>query len=304
MIIKVIKDKHGYSFKHNIYNNIVKADGQIVEPDFWYTSDRVPKFEIYEWRRVKKYAKSLKEGLPDLSIKEFEKLIAPFVKNAVAKGFGDYEYDFDDGDYENEYQFKKIRTNYEIVYSKEYVKVGEPEVVIVEKLDSDDPYIIPFRRLGGGFDDNRMRYERLKFISDYFKQYVESKGINAEAKTRVHDYRRSITLEIEIDGKTKYKEIPNVGKYVEDDLEVVQKMKEKDKQIVEEFVDIFVTSIRTTPDMYEVLSLLDELKRRVGSLDVKVKSISDRNYLLKLIDEKIKEFSERTKSEITTIRRR
>lgn len=300
MIIKVVKDKNGYSFKHNIYNNVVKADGQIVEPDFWYTSDHVPKFEIYEWKRVKKYAKSLKEGLPDLSIEEFEKLIAPFVKNAAARGFGDYEYEFDDDDYENEYQFKKIKANYEIVYSKEYIKVGEPEVVIVEKLDSNDPYIIPFRRLGGGFDDNRAHYDRLKFIEDYFKQYVEIKGINTEAKTTVHYYRCSIALEIEIAGKTRFYEIPNAGKYVEDDLEVVQKMKEKDKQIIEEFVDIFVASIRTTPDMYEVLSLLDELKRLVGSLDVKVKSVSDKSYLLKLIDEKIKEFSERAKDEFVS----
>lgn len=298
MIIKVVKDKYGYSFKHDCYLYVVKADGEVVEPNVWYTSETIPRFELYDWKYVKKYARSLKEGFRDLSIEEFEELIAPYVVRATLINEMNYDYEFADDDFENEYYFKRIKSKYEIVRQKELVKIGEPEVVIVEKIDIDDPYIIPFRRLGGGLDDNRMRYDRLKFISDYFKQYVESKGIDAEAKTRVHDYRRSITLEIKIDGKTKYKEIPNVGKYVEDDLEVVQKMKEKDKQIIEEFVDVFIASIRKMPDMHEVLSLLDELKRRVSSLDVKVKSVSDRSYLLKLIDEKIKEFSERAKNEL------
>jgi len=271
--------------------NGVEADQKTV------STNEVPVIEKYKKVDVKVKAKSLVEGLPDLSIEEYNEKIKKLKDQQV---WNDYE----ERVFENlddEYAYRKFIQSYEIINRTDEELIQTYDVKVVPKLVSDSPYIVLHRHLGENITDQVATYKRWDFILNHLRKYLHQKGFGENDKVmgktkgefKIYQYNKGM-VNLYLEGTQIFDR-----KFFDfkDNLNTVKEKMEEDKKWIEEKVDNYIRNTSQTLNVQDAIQKFNHVRKLVMGIDYKVKSRDDYSSALRVIGKYIDELEKTGQSE-------
>jgi hypothetical protein len=279
MILEAVKDEKGYTLKLNYTgtNKYYKVNGQIIfcNQDEIITTEEEPVVELWQIISVITKYISVENG-QETSVEEYNANIERLTQNAV---YDDIEKDYFFTDLEEEYQYKRYKLQYVPFYEKRHEKIGDVAVDIKPKVViEDNPYLIPLRHLGKDVCCQKVLYKRQKFYHDYVNEVFNKIKTQLPPGTecKIYDYNLSrgdfyvyIDKHIVIDLK-------NTIYDVTDNIDVIQKLYEKDKNYIENTMQNYLMMLNYAPNLADIVTNLKKLQELL--LQIKPYQNSRDNY--------------------------
>lgn len=287
MSIDVIKSDKGYLFTLPSLgygsSNYYKVNGEKVESSKTFTTDVEPVIELYTNTSVKVKAKSLVDSKPDLTIEEYDTKKEEMELKRVWDQYEEYKI-FENID--DEYEYKKFIRDYQIITRTDEEQIQTFQLNIKEKLESDNPYITLHRHIGKGITSQAATYNRWAFYKYYVRKLLNDKGfeeldssVSKAGTYKIYQYNDGM-VNLYAEGKQIFDiKVFNFS----DELDVVEKKYQEDKQWIEDKISSFLKNSRNLPSVQDVISKLNSIQRQVQKIDCKVKSIDEYNIAVRWI---------------------
>lgn len=288
MSIDVIKSDKGFIFTlpslgYGSGGKFYKVNGEKVGGSGTYTTDTEPIIEIYNTSTVKVKAKSLVEGQPDLTIEEYDKKKEEMESKRVWDKYEEYRV-FEN--LEDEFEYKKFVRDYEIITKIDEELVQTLQLNIEQKVESDNPYIKLHRHIGKGITSQAATYDRWGFYKYYTRKLLNDKGfeeldssVSKKGTYKIYQYNDGM-VNLYAEGKQIFD--INVRNF-SDELDIVEKKYQEDKQWIEEKVSAYLQNSRNLPSVQDIISKMNSILKQVRKIECKVKSVDDYNIAVRWI---------------------
>lgn len=285
-IIDVVKSEKGFIFtlpSLGYSDKYYKVNGEKVEGSRTYTTEEVPVIDICDTHVVKVSAKSLVEGKPDLSIDEYDKLKEQLESKRVWDKYEEYKV-FEK--LEDEFEYKKFLRDYKITTKTDEEHIQTLQLNIVQKIESDNPFITLHRHIGKDITSQAATYNRWGFYKQCTRKLLNEKGfeeldsvVSRNSTYKIYEYNDGM-VNLYAEGKSVFN--INVRSF-SDELEIVQKKYQEDKEWIEEKINAYFRNSRNLPSVQDIITKVNNILKQVQKIDYKVKSADDYNFAVRQI---------------------
>lgn len=277
--VDVLKDDKGYYFKLESLGygreKYYKVNGHIVEAGKTYTSENEPTIEVYQSVNKRIKAKSLVDGVPDLSIDEYEKKKYELESKRVPDDYDEYKIF---KNLEDEYEYKKFIRDYKLITNTEEELIQTLENDIKEKVVSNNLFIKLHRHLGKGIMSQAATYDRWGFYKHYTRKVLNDLGFeevdsadSTKNTYKIYEYNTGM-VNLYIEGK----QIFDIKIYsISDDMQTVETKHEEDEKWIEGKINAYMQNSRSLPSVQDIIARVSNIQKQVSTIDCKAKSYDD-----------------------------